>query len=161
MEMSRRSRYRFPTSCLVMVEKPFDDMTGLEVARQGAQDALEIDSLVLVEALILDGHHGVLDHLGDALASDDGAVLGAVQVREQSAVGGVDAGGLGEHHRLLVLQLGRLCTDRGRCAHAHLKTPRPSRATRKGCAEQNNDRWLESVPAVRGGVSACDSRVVT
>ena len=41
-----------------------------EVLDRGADDALVVDALVLVEALILDGHRRLAHHLGDLLAVD-------------------------------------------------------------------------------------------
>ena len=46
--------------------------------------------MVVVEALVLDGDHGVLHGLRDALERHLDAVLGAVQRRDQRAVGGED-----------------------------------------------------------------------
>ena len=44
---------------------------GGEAVEDGAADAGQVNAVVRVEALVLDGDHGVLHHLRDALAGDD------------------------------------------------------------------------------------------
>src|SRR3954451_12433084 len=63
----------------------------LEVLHARADDALEVDTLVLEEAAVLDGDDGVLDVLRDLLRRDGRAQLVGLDEAEARAVGGVDA----------------------------------------------------------------------
>ncbi len=63
-----------------------------QVEHHGARDALEVDAVVLVEALVLDGHRGVLHDLGDLVAGHEDAVLGPVQLGDELTVTVVDGG---------------------------------------------------------------------
>jgi hypothetical protein len=54
-----------------------DGLVALDVLERRADHALEVDALVAVEALVLDGHRGLLHHVGDRgrrdrLAQDPG-----------------------------------------------------------------------------------------
>src|SRR3954471_12436363 len=72
----------------------------LDVLHAGADDALEVDALVLVEAAVLDGDDRVLDVLRDELRRDRGAQLVGLDEAQARAVGGVDARGRAELDRL-------------------------------------------------------------
>src|SRR4029078_2297097 len=63
----------------------------LEVLHARADDALEVDALVLEEPAVLDGDDGVLDVLRDLLRGDRRAQLVGLDEPEARAVGGVDA----------------------------------------------------------------------
>jgi len=54
-------------------------LLGLHVRHQRPHEALEINALVTVEALVLDGDDGVAQYLWDLLAADDRAVLDAME----------------------------------------------------------------------------------
>ena len=83
------------------------DPLGLDVDHQGAHEPFEVDAVVVVEALVLDGHQGVPQDVGDLLAADDRAVFAGVQVGKKRVVGGVDHGGLGEMDVALSLKGGQ------------------------------------------------------
>ena len=63
---------------------------GEHVLDERAPDADEVDAAVLVEALVLDRHHGLLDVERDLARVDEDALLVAVQRRELGAVAVVD-----------------------------------------------------------------------
>ncbi len=67
-----------------------------ELAGDGAQDALGVHAVVLVEALVL-GVHGALEHVGRDRIEVDGAALLQVVGRDLVAGGVVDARGLRDH----------------------------------------------------------------
>ncbi|MNX71375.1 hypothetical protein D3C86_1026890 [compost metagenome] len=66
-----------------------------EVREGGAGDALEVDAVVVVEAVVLDGDDGLDQGLGDLAEGHDLAVLLAVDVGEQVPLGVVDPRGFG------------------------------------------------------------------
>ena len=67
--------------------------TAVGVGDHGADDARRVDALVLVEALVLHGHDGVLDVDGDGVQRDDDPVL-RVELGDLGAVRRLDAGDL-------------------------------------------------------------------
>ena len=66
-----------------------DDRAGAQVEDHGAGDALVVDAVVLVEALVLHGHGGLLHDLRDLVAGHEHAVLGAVQLGDDALAGAV------------------------------------------------------------------------
>jgi hypothetical protein len=64
-----------------------------QVVDRGARDALDVDAVVVVEPLVLDGHHRVHHVDVDRVRRDDDAVL-RVERGEHGAVGGEDRGAL-------------------------------------------------------------------
>ena len=72
------------------------DAAGLEVGAGGPDDGLQVDAVVLVEALVLDGDDGVADQFGDLVEGPGaGAVLRGDQGGDERAVAGDDDRGLG------------------------------------------------------------------
>ena len=89
-----------------------DDRAGLDVEDHGAHDGLVVDAVVLVEALVLDGHRGLLHHVRDLGAGDDDAVLAAVQLGQEHLAGAVVDGGVdGELVALEVVERGQVAGD--------------------------------------------------
>ncbi len=76
--------------------RALDDVAGLDVVDQGAGDAREVDAVVLVEALVLDGHGGVLHDHRDLAAGHDDAVHRSVELGDALAAAVVDHGVLAE-----------------------------------------------------------------
>ncbi len=89
------------------------DSLGPDVGDQGADEPLQVHAGVAVEALVFYGHQGVPHDVGDLFAADDRAVLFAVEIGEQGAVGGVDLGGLGQRHVALRLERRQVLLDGG------------------------------------------------
>jgi hypothetical protein len=63
---------------------------GLQVLDRGADDALEVDALVVEEAAVLDGHRRVAHDLRDLAAGDRRAQDVGADEAQAAAVGGVD-----------------------------------------------------------------------
>ena len=74
-----------------------------------------VDSFVAVEALVLNGHDGLLHDLGDLAGGDDDAALVALQHGEQAGVRGavVDVGVVAPGARLLLVELRHVAGDGG------------------------------------------------
>ena len=66
------------------------DLLVRDVGPERAQDAVQVDAVVLEEALVLDGDDRLLHHVGDLARGDDLAVLGAAEDREDLPVARVD-----------------------------------------------------------------------
>ena len=84
-----------------------------QLGEDGADDALRVDAVVLVETLVLDVHGRLEDVVGDLVALDGAAVL-QVELYERRVVGRVDGGGLGHEvrvGRLVVGQVGQPARD--------------------------------------------------
>jgi hypothetical protein len=73
----------------------------------GPHDRLGVHALVLPEAGVLDGHDGVAQRLGHHRDGHALAVLLGVQCGDERAVGGVDAGRLGQRRGVERERLGR------------------------------------------------------
>ena len=71
-----------------------DHAAGAQVLHHGARDAEVVDAVVLVEALVLHGHRGLLHDVGDLVARDEHAVLAAVQFGDEDLAGAVVDGGV-------------------------------------------------------------------
>ena len=80
--------------CSVIGGPALHDRAGVQVEDHGAGDALVVHAVVLVEALVLDGHRGLLHDVGDLGAGHDDAVLAAVELREEHLAGAVVDGGV-------------------------------------------------------------------
>ena len=71
-----------------------DHAAGAQVLHHGARDAEVVDAVVLVEALVLHGHRGLLHDLGDLVARHEHAVLAAVELGDEDLAGAVVDGGV-------------------------------------------------------------------
>ena len=76
-----------------------------QVGPRGAEDADRVDARMLVEAVVLDGDHGVAERLGHLIERDDRPVDRAVDRREQRAVAVVHERRLDRRQRLGQLDL--------------------------------------------------------
>ena len=108
------------------------DVAGLHVRAGGPEDRPRVDAVVAVEALVLDGDHGVAHVRRDLLERDDLAVLLGVERVHERAVGGVERGRLD----LLRRRGGRwpatcTCTRRAR-PRTRARQPRVRRSTGHG-----------------------------
>ena len=77
-----------------------------QVGPRGPEDADRVDAGVVVEAVILDGEHGVAERLGHLVERDDRPVHRAVDRGEQRAVAVVHERRLDRRQRLGQLDLG-------------------------------------------------------
>ena len=84
-----------------------------QLGHDGAQDALDVDAVVLVEALVLGVHRGPQHVLGALLLRDGGAVL-HVELRDDVAVGVEHLRGLGEQVGVGVRVVGQVLEPRHR-----------------------------------------------
>jgi hypothetical protein len=82
-----------------------------ELAHDGAQDALGVNAVVLVEALVLDVDGALLHVVRDVVERDGAAVLEVV-LGYLRAVGGVDDGGLGHEVGVCRLVVGQVLEPR-------------------------------------------------
>ena len=86
-----------------------------QLGEDGADDALRVDAVVLVETLVLDVHRGGENVVGDLRALDGAAVL-QVELDERGIAGGIDGRRLGHEvgvGRLVVRQVGEPVGDQG------------------------------------------------
>ena len=91
----------FFTYCWVRVDAPCADAAALRVAVERAQDALEVDRAVLVEAGVLDRDDRLLHVRRDVLEVDHRAVT-RVDRGDRAALGVEDRGALAQRWRLEV-----------------------------------------------------------
>ena len=82
-----------------------------DVLEDGAADALVVDPAVLVEALVLDRHRGLLHHRGDVRRVDQDPALVVGQGGDLLAVDVVDDRVLGVLELGAVLELGQVARD--------------------------------------------------
>ena len=88
-----------------------------EVVDDGAHLALQVDAVVLEEALVLDGDDGVDEVLGNLVDLHVDSVLRALELRNQTALAVVDERGLGLRADLVQIQIRRGVHPR--LGHAH------------------------------------------
>jgi hypothetical protein len=100
-----------------------------EVLHAGAHDALEVDALVVEEALVLDRHGGVLHDLRDVLGGDRRAQDVGLDEAQPRAVRRVDRRRLARVHRLELLDGG------ARAGDAHDPADRGQAAERDGARD--------------------------
>lgn len=118
---------------------------------------------MLVETSILDGHDGVLHNLWDALLTDHGPVLHAVEVGQQGTVTRVDTGGLGQVDVLLLVQLGCILAQSACRPHAEQDSARNDQGKKQGHKKHDHEyetrQSLDTGPilAPLEGGGACDS----
>ncbi len=115
-----------------------DVLLGLEVLDRGADDALEVHALVLVEAPVLDGDRRLADDVGDLVGVHRRAQdVGVDEAQPGLAVGRVDARGRPELDRLLRRQRRRAVGDVD--DPRHRRDPRDGHAGHDQSEEHEDD----------------------
>ena len=115
-----------------------------EVVEEGAPDAAQVDAVVLVEALVLDGDDRVLHRQRDVVGRDDDPAL--VGERREVLAADVDEDGVLRRLELgLVLELGQVAGDR----HHHPEGRRDEREQRETEEDERQPQPLEPWPPER------------
>ena len=121
--------------------RPAARSVGLHIEQAGANDAAEVEAVVLVEVLVLGGEEGVDHHLRHGLDRNVEPALRGV-FGDQRTVAGMDAG---HHRRLIVLQLrvvrqvlGEMPEQTGARANGHQEHDGPGREQKAAEAQQQS-----------------------
>lgn len=122
-------------SCWVMVEAALRRTAG-KVGDQRADDALDIDAVMLVKACVLDGDEGVLQHIGNLVDRNHDAVFRTLVIGDEIAVAVINK-------RSLILRIERGEVERRRGIDESLGDADDRAQQSKRSAERKNEGKTE------------------